>query len=142
MIYIPLSNSDDPPEFTLSYVPSPEPIGSVPASFFLSPVGVEAGGAQSIPVIKFQPILCFTDMNLLIRPGEGFVFADPPLQMARQPDWLTWKLRSDGSVLIMSRHIQSTAVGFSFQIDYAVNGRTYRLVSPDPIIVNATIGDG
>jgi hypothetical protein len=78
--------------------------------------------------------------------GTSITFAEAPVVWSSEstPDWIN-AIRSS-SLQNMTLTIPSSgggqAIGFRFAIEITAGESTIKLNSPDPIIINATIGDG
>jgi hypothetical protein len=136
---------DDSPPFTLQYTPSD-------GSFVLSRNNVEADlvlASQGL-LLNTRPV----EVHIVI---AGATFAQNPIVWKNNgtlgspgnpgplgtPQWLTVSTSPPDQppsllTLSLSEPINNQSAGFQFAVN--VNGVT--VLSPDPIIINATIGDG
>jgi hypothetical protein len=75
--------------------------------------------------------------------GSPISFANPPFQWSTDPGpaptWITW-VGDDADTLLVS--IEPDAAGQSISLQFRLEFRGVQILSPDPILINATIGDG
>lgn len=133
---------DDSPPFTLQYTPSN-------GSFVLSRNNVEADlvlASQGLLLntlpIEFDIVLAGATFaqNPIVWKNNGTLGSPGNPGPLGTPQWLTVSPSTNqpGLTFSFSDLINNQSAGFQFAVN--VNGVT--VLSPDPIIINATIGDG
>ncbi|HEV7506695.1 MAG TPA: hypothetical protein VGS07_17510 [Thermoanaerobaculia bacterium] len=89
------------------------------------------------------------DLNVTgsVPDGTSITFAESPVvwSSGSAPDWVN-AIRSSSNLQNMTLMVSSSgggqAIGFRFAIEITAGESTSTVLSPDPIIINATIGDG
>lgn len=91
-----------------------------------------------------SPLTYTVEINLVDQGGSALSFSNPPIVWiaSPSPSWLSWKWVDLGTSSFLLTNKVDQNFGIAMPFHFVINVDGVQVSSPDPIIMNTTIGDG